>query len=1260
MTKIETNELKNSGTKIKYIYHLADIHIRRYERHKEYRKVFKKLMRYLKSEQKNSKKEDKIAVICGDILHSKTELSPNCVDLVSNFLKDIAEIMPVIIIMGNHDLNIGNKSHLDALYPIINNINHKNIYYLRETGVYNFENITFGVTSVYNDNKILKAKKIIDTKKHKICLYHGIVNGSQNDVGTKLHGEACLEDFKGYDLVLLGDIHKFQYLNDNKTIAYPGSLICQNYSESSKHHGLIKWNLNDYTSEHVEIYNPYGYSTITIVQGKLEKKLKKLNLPKKPRIRLKVINTDENKLNKIIKKLKKKFDVQEIVKNVITESIEEREQVEEENNSSFNIEKLLKKNLKKNLSVTKEDQVEIIKIHNETIESLPEENVSDAKNIKWEIRKLAFSNMFSYGENNAINFMDKETVIGIVASNGYGKSSVIDSILYCLFEKCSRGEKKTDMMNYSKDNFYVYLELSIEKEVFYILRFGQTNPRGFTTKVMFWKKSKDSDDIEDLTGVDKNKTNKLIKSYVGDYEDFVGTCVSVQNNHNSFTDLTQAKRKDFLQQLLRLSLYENLYTKANEKRKELFSTEKVMKTQIEDLEIETLKSDIKLSKKNIKKNKKEIKHLNKKLKKVQNELLSNEKELSFLTKNSNFNSNNINEDLDQLNKCRKEKKKEKGELSDEKRNLKKKLEKINQKIQDEDNNLEIIKKRETELQEKIEKIKEILNNSDKNKHTKLNERFESLNKEYSSLENSYQDSHKKYFSEKELFLKELNKLESLKDFENRAEEKKKLEEELKTKTKKQTQIKEKINHFQELADKLKTHKYNKDCKYCIQNKFVIDATEAKNKLPDLLNKKEKTKNKIIELEKNLKKYETTDDQYKRYLESKENVNQSKKKLEELRKKQNDYLEKICLISLKSSDAFKDIIQQNTAFFSEQKTQKELSEKIKKYTNELNLLIVNKKLFEEKDLIENSLLIKNKNKKLKNKTQLKELSEKIKVVDLLQNNKILLKTIKQNKEKSDELDNKLKKLEEIINNEKINKKVKKTQYKQAKKSLNKYETIKTELRYYKIYTDLMGKNGIPNNLLKKFIPIVEAGVNNILTMLYDFTISLKNVDGDIEFKIIRNKQKKESDDSKEKSYNALSASGFEKFIINICIRVVFCKFSTLSKPNILFIDEMLANMDNKNKNNINILFDYLKTQFDSVIIISHLEELKGSVDKIINIKKKHNFSHVNNMKESSEEMFETINEKINKPKKIIKKKKSQKIFDAEKNSKKNLIEELNDD
>ena len=61
------------------------------------------------------------------------------------------------------------------------------------------------------------------------------VHGAKTDVGYRMNNEQLLaEDFDGYDYVMLGDIHKFQYMNEEKTIAYAGSLIQQSYGENLK------------------------------------------------------------------------------------------------------------------------------------------------------------------------------------------------------------------------------------------------------------------------------------------------------------------------------------------------------------------------------------------------------------------------------------------------------------------------------------------------------------------------------------------------------------------------------------------------------------------------------------------------------------------------------------------------------------------------------------------------------------------------------------------------------------------------------------------------------------------------------------------------------------------------------------------------------------------------------------------------------------------------------------------------------------------
>ena len=45
-------------------------------------------------------------------------------------------------------------------------------------------------------------------------------------------------------------------------------------------------------------------------------------------------------------------------------------------------------------------------------------------------KKLEFKNMFSYGESNTIDFRKVKGIVGIIGPNHYGKSSILDIILF--------------------------------------------------------------------------------------------------------------------------------------------------------------------------------------------------------------------------------------------------------------------------------------------------------------------------------------------------------------------------------------------------------------------------------------------------------------------------------------------------------------------------------------------------------------------------------------------------------------------------------------------------------------------------------------------------------------------------------------------------------------------------------------------------------------------------------------------------------------
>ena len=224
-TKIQT---------VSKIVHCADIHIRNVRRHTEYQKQFEKFY----SKIKEVKDDNTIIYVGGDIVHAKTDMSPELIKMVSDFLSALADIAPTVVIAGNHDANLNNPDRLDALSPIIANLNHSNLYYLRDTNLYQLGNVVFSVMSVFDDkSKYILGDDILGDDV-KIALYHGPVTNSVTGVGFNIQSSTDVGLFEGFDYALLGDIHQYQYLNESKTVAYCSSLVQQNFGESYENPGL--------------------------------------------------------------------------------------------------------------------------------------------------------------------------------------------------------------------------------------------------------------------------------------------------------------------------------------------------------------------------------------------------------------------------------------------------------------------------------------------------------------------------------------------------------------------------------------------------------------------------------------------------------------------------------------------------------------------------------------------------------------------------------------------------------------------------------------------------------------------------------------------------------------------------------------------------------------------------------------------------------------------------------------------------------------
>ena len=220
------------------IAHKSDTHIRNVKYQDEYKIVFKEIYESLEREQPD------FIVHTGDIAHTKTQLSPEYFELCSDFLRNLADIAPTYVILGNHDGNLKNDNRQDAITPIVETLGHKNLHLLKNSGETHInKNICLNVLSVFDRDNWIQPS---NTDKINIALYHGAIRGCKiSDNFTLESGEDSITIFDNFDYAMLGDIHRRQQLDQDGRIWYAGSTVQQNFGESLRK-GYILWDISVY------------------------------------------------------------------------------------------------------------------------------------------------------------------------------------------------------------------------------------------------------------------------------------------------------------------------------------------------------------------------------------------------------------------------------------------------------------------------------------------------------------------------------------------------------------------------------------------------------------------------------------------------------------------------------------------------------------------------------------------------------------------------------------------------------------------------------------------------------------------------------------------------------------------------------------------------------------------------------------------------------------------------------------------------------
>jgi DNA repair exonuclease SbcCD ATPase subunit len=794
--------------KVDYIYHLADLHIRNLKRHKEYREILTKFLADVDSQ----KKENAVIYLAGDIAHAKTEMSPELVREITWFFNECANRFPTFVITGNHDCNLNNMDRLDVLTPICDNLNNPNLYYLRDTGTTHInDELTFTVYSILDKKANWPLGKDVEGKT-KICFFHGPVDAARTDIGYIVSSNNFTPDmFDGFDMVLMGDIHKRQIVqqrdkaNGKPIVVYAGSVVQQNHGEYLENHGYLLWDVKNETFEEFNIHNDYGYLTIDVTNGVIPQWVHDeigTKLPKQPRLRVRFQETEAADIKLVSTELQKMFNISEItvtrqdtLNSMKTKNRNARNLAG--NVKDVNVQNgLIKEYLERQFLLDDETLNKVIEINNNVNTKITHE---DTDNILWIPKKFEFSNMFSYGEGNKIEFDKAKGIIGLFAPNTQGKSSLFDSLSFCIFDKCSRAFKATHIMNNQKDTFSCKFNFEIDGIDYFIERQAHTTKtEKVKVNVNFWRVVDGID--ESLNGDERRDTNDVIKKYLGTYEDFVMTSLSLQGNNALFIDKSQSERKDILAQYIGVNVFDKLFDVVNEDNKEAAILLKNFKKDDFSLRLAELDEIVKTNGK------------------IFNELVE-----------------------------------KKDEFEQNKTEVERKLSNLESQIQQ--TTLSIDLDVETKRLESFTSSLETNNG----KLVKMGEQLTEAEGIVTELIES--QSH----------LSKYNGIDIEVVYSNYQEEKKKLIEAEKVYSNAKLYLslaEEKIKH-------LDKHEYDPNCKYCCDNTFVKDAMVAKNALPELESIVKQAMVDATGIQQTLDRWDDVEEAYKSYQSKHKEVNDSK-------------------------------------------------------------------------------------------------------------------------------------------------------------------------------------------------------------------------------------------------------------------------------------------------------------------------------------------------------------------------------------------------
>ena len=198
--------------------------------------------------------------------------------------------------------------------------------------------------------------------------------------------------------------------------------------------------------------------------------------------------------------------------------------------------------------------------------------------------RLTLSNFLCYRENvETLDFAGVH-VACLCGANGHGKSALLDSITWALWGK-ARGKVQDEMISYGADECRVELDFASRDQNYRVIRSharGGKRRRGGVSDLQLMVLEGEAP--RPMTGDMIRETQARIDQTIGmDYDTFVNSAFLVQGRADEFTNKTPAERKAVLSKILGLEAYDRLQARARERNSWAENTAKIAESTVERL-----------------------------------------------------------------------------------------------------------------------------------------------------------------------------------------------------------------------------------------------------------------------------------------------------------------------------------------------------------------------------------------------------------------------------------------------------------------------------------------------------------------------------------------------------------------------------------------------------------------------------------------------------------------------------------------------------